>query len=137
MCVMTAPFPREFRENVVRVARFREDGVTIAKDFGVHGMTLHKWIRQAVIDDGKRPGPSREESTEPRDARKKIRLLEQEDEVPRRAAATSPRRTCREIVLLARERVRRGRDPHRGVPAGREALPPALLPLAETADSSG
>ncbi len=70
--------------------RSREDGVTlaqIAKDFGVHEMTLHKWIRQADIDDGNRPGKSREDSTELRDARKRIRLLEQENEVLRRAAA--------------------------------------------------
>ena len=41
---MPAPYPQEFREDVgVRVARSREDGVTlaqIAKDFGVHEMTL-------------------------------------------------------------------------------------------------
>ncbi|WP_434589840.1 IS3 family transposase [Brevibacterium sp. 1718] len=87
---MPAAYPREFREDVVRVARSREDGVTIAqiaKDFGVHEMTLHKWIRQADIDDGNRPGKTREDSTELRDARKRIRLLEQENEVLRRAAA--------------------------------------------------
>ena len=87
---MPAPYPQEFREDVVRVARSREDGITIAqiaKDFGVHEMTLHKWIRQADIDDGNRPGKSREESTELREARKQIRLLQQENEVLRRAAA--------------------------------------------------
>jgi len=45
---MPAPYPQEFREDVVRVARSREAGITlaqIAKDFGVHEMTLHKWIR--------------------------------------------------------------------------------------------
>ncbi|MGP5695092.1 IS3 family transposase [Brachybacterium alimentarium] len=87
---MPAPYPQEFREDVVRVARSREDGVTlaqIAKDFGVHEMTLHKWIGQADIDDGNRPGKTREDSTELRDARKRIRLLEQENEVLRRAAA--------------------------------------------------
>ena len=86
---MPAPYPQEFRDDVVRVARNREDDVTIeqiAKDFGVHKMTLHKWIRQADIDDGDRPGKSREESSELRDARKRIRLLEQENEVLRRAA---------------------------------------------------
>ncbi|MDN6738428.1 IS3 family transposase [Corynebacterium casei] len=87
---MPAPYPQEFREDVVRVARSREDGITIAqiaKDFGVHEMTLHKWIRQADIDDGNRPGRTREESTELREARKQIRLLQQENEVLRRAAA--------------------------------------------------
>ena len=50
------PYPREFRDDVVRVARNREDGVTIeqiAADFGVHPMTLTKWMRQADIDDGR------------------------------------------------------------------------------------
>ena len=30
MCPMPAPYPREFRDDVVRVARSREDGVTLA-----------------------------------------------------------------------------------------------------------
>jgi transposase len=87
---MPAPYPQEFREDVVRVARSREDGVTlaqIAKDFGVHEMTLHKWLRQADTDDGNRPGKTREDSTELRDLRRRNRLLEQENEVLRRAAA--------------------------------------------------
>ena len=87
---MPKPYPREFREDVVRVARVREPGVTIeqiARDFGVHPMTLSKWIRQADIDDGVRPGRSTSESAELRAANRRIRLLEQENEVLRRAAA--------------------------------------------------
>ncbi|WP_246956671.1 transposase [Brachybacterium sp. Marseille-Q7125] len=87
---MPAPYPQEFRDDVVAVARAREDGVTIAqiaKDFGVHEMTLHKWMRQADIDDGNRPGRSRQEADELRETRKRIRLLEQENEVLRSAAA--------------------------------------------------
>ena len=56
---MPRPFPKEFREDVVRVARDRDPEMTleqVAKDFGVHPMTLSKWIRQADIDDGVRPG---------------------------------------------------------------------------------
>ncbi|MGV0869106.1 IS3 family transposase [Corynebacterium kalidii] len=54
---MTKPYPQEFRDDVVRVARNREPGVTIeqiAKDFGVHPMTLTKWMRRArpVTDRG-------------------------------------------------------------------------------------
>ena len=87
---MPAAYPQEFRDDVVRVARNREPGQKlsmIAKDFGVHEMTLHKWLRQADIDDGNRPGKSREDSTELRDLRRRNRLLEQENEVLRRAAA--------------------------------------------------
>jgi transposase len=75
---------------VIRVARGRESGVTIdqvARDFGVHPMTLHKWLRQADVDEGVKPGQSRDGSKEMCQARKRIRLLEQENEVLRRAAA--------------------------------------------------
>ena len=87
---MPQPYPKEFRDDVIRVVQTRDSKTTIgqiAKDFGVHEMTLHKWIRQADIDDGNRPGRTREESTELREARKQIRLLQQENEVLRRAAA--------------------------------------------------
>ena len=97
---MPAPYPQEFREDVVRVARSREDGVSlaqIAKDFGVHEMTLHKWIRQADIDDGNRPGRSREESTELRDARKADPAAGAGERGSSAAQPpTSRRRTCRE-----------------------------------------
>ncbi|WP_103377149.1 IS3 family transposase [Streptomyces noursei] len=87
---MPKPYPEEFREDVVRVARNRGPGVTVeqvAKDFGVHPMTLWKWMRRADIDDGSRPGTTSQESAELRDARRRIKLLEQENEVLRRAAA--------------------------------------------------
>src|SRR5690606_5354058 len=87
---MARPYPREFRDDVVRVARNRDDGVTIeqiATDFGVHPMTLHKWMRQADIDEGSKPGRSTTESAQLRELRRRNRLLEQENEVLRRAAA--------------------------------------------------
>ena len=84
------PYPQEFRDDVVRVARNRDDGVTIeqiATDFGVHPMTLHKWMRRADIDEGTKPGKGTAEAGELREARRRIELLEQENEVLRRAAA--------------------------------------------------
>lgn len=50
-------------------------------------MTLQKWLRQADIDEGTKPGKSASESGELREARRRIKLLEQENEVLRRAAA--------------------------------------------------
>lgn len=87
---MPKPYPREFREDVVRVARKRDADVTleqIAADFGVHPMTLSKWMRQSDVDDGVKPGTTSSESAELRSAKRRIRLLEQENEVLRRAAA--------------------------------------------------
>nr|WP_218868389.1 IS3 family transposase [Pseudoclavibacter chungangensis] len=88
--IVPKPYPTEFRDDVVRVARNREPGVTIeqiAKDFGVHPMTLQKWLRRADIDEGAKPGQSRSEAVEIRELKKRNRLLEQENEVLRRAAA--------------------------------------------------
>ncbi|MFF3413423.1 IS3 family transposase [Streptomyces sp. NPDC002698] len=87
---MPKPYPEEFREDVVRVARNRGPGVTVeqvAADFGVHAMTLWKWMRRADIADGTKPGVTSQESAELREARRRIKLLEQENEVLRRAAA--------------------------------------------------
>ncbi len=83
-------YPSGFRDDVVRVARSREPGVTIeqvVRDFGVHPMTLQKWLRRADIDEGAKPGQSRSEAAEIGELKKRNRLLEQENEVLRRAAA--------------------------------------------------
>ena len=87
---MPKPYPEEFREDVVKVARRRPEGTTleqIAKDFGIHPMTLSGWMKKSAIDAGDRPGVTTTESAELREAKKRIRLLEQENEVLRRAAA--------------------------------------------------
>ncbi|MGD7707027.1 transposase [Microlunatus sp. Y2014] len=87
---MSKPYPQEFRDDVVRVARNREPGVElsqIAKDFGIHFTTLYSWMRKADVEDGVKPGVTANENAELREAKKRIRLLEQENEVLRRAAA--------------------------------------------------
>jgi transposase len=87
---MPKPYPREFRADVVRVARKRDAGVTleqIANDFGIHPMTLSTWISKAAVDDGDKAGVTTTEASENRELRRRVRLLEQENEVLRRAAA--------------------------------------------------
>ena len=87
---MPKPYPQEFRDDVVRVARAREEGVTlkqVAKDFGISESCLTNWMTQADRDAGVRPVPGREELAELRELKRRIRLLEQENEVLRRAAA--------------------------------------------------
>lgn len=85
---MPKAFPREFREDVVAIARRREVSFAqIAKDFGISETTVQNWVSGAEIDDGVKPGVTSSEAAELREARKRIRLLEQENEVLRRAAA--------------------------------------------------
>lgn len=85
---MPKAFPVEFRRDVVTVARKREATLTqIAKDFGISEACLHRWLKIADVEDGVRPGVTAVEAAELRDARKRIRVLEQENEILRRAAA--------------------------------------------------
>ncbi len=85
---MPKPFPAEFRRDVVAVARKHEAPIAqIAREFGISEATLHNWLKKADIEDGTRPGVSAAEAAELRDAKKRIRLLEQENEILRRAAA--------------------------------------------------
>jgi transposase len=90
MCTVPKPYPREFREDVIRVARNREPGMRIkdiAADFEISESCLQNWLTQADRDDGIRSGPTTDENAENRELRRRLRLLEQENEVLRRAAA--------------------------------------------------
>jgi transposase-like protein len=84
---MPKAYPQEFREDVVRIARQGElTYAQIARDFGVSETCVSNWVRKADIEDGKRPGTTAAEAAELREARKRIRVLEQENEILRRAA---------------------------------------------------
>jgi transposase-like protein len=90
MSIVPKPFPEEFRDDVVRVARGRESGVTIkqvAIDFGISESCLVNWLAAADREEGGRPSASATELAELRELRRRNKLLEQENEVLRRAAA--------------------------------------------------
>jgi transposase len=88
MVIMPKAFPLEFRRDVVAVARKGEAPLSqVAKDFGISESCLHRWLKLADIDDGVRPGVTSSEPAELRELRKRNRILEQENEILRRAAA--------------------------------------------------
>jgi len=86
---MPKAFPEEFRRDVIAVARKGEAPLRqIAKDFGISEGCLHRWLKIADRDDGVTPADgsaATSESVELREARKRIKMLEQEAEVMRRA----------------------------------------------------
>jgi transposase len=89
MSVMPAPHPPEFRQRAVQLAR---EGTTpvarIAGDLGISVSCLRNWMAQADADDN--GGGQRLTSTEKKelsDLRRRNRVLEQENEILRRAAA--------------------------------------------------
>src|SRR5687767_1551134 len=87
---MPRPYPREFREDVVRVARERGSGVRIkdvAADLGISESCLSNRLAAGDVEDGTKAGTTAAENAELRAAKRRIRLLEQENEVLRRATA--------------------------------------------------
>ena len=86
---MPKAFPEEFRRDVIEVARKGEAPLRqIAKDFGISEACLHRWLKIADCDDGVESAGKRDggdQAAELREAHKRIKLLEQEAEVMRRA----------------------------------------------------
>lgn len=85
---MPAPHPKEFRDDVVALARKGEVPIAqLAKDFGISESCLRNWLKTADVEDGIRPGTTKADSDELKELKRRNRALEQENEVLRRAAA--------------------------------------------------
>jgi transposase len=89
------PYPPEFRAEAVRLVRsggklIRE----VADDLGVSEQTLRNWVRQGDLDDGRRTdGLTTSEQEELRRLRRENRVLRQEREILKKAAAFFARET--------------------------------------------
>lgn len=82
------PYPAEFKAEAVRLARTLGKPVSqIARELGVSFESLRHWIRQVEIDSGDRRGLTTDEREELRRLRRENKVLEQEREILRKAAA--------------------------------------------------
>ena len=86
---MPAPHPPEFRQRAVELARRGTTPVSkIAKDLGISDSCLRNWMHQADADEnGSGDRLAAGGSKELAELRRRNRLLEQENEILRRAAA--------------------------------------------------
>jgi transposase len=85
---MPRPHPPEFRLRAVELARERAKPIAdIAKDLGISESCLRNWIARADIEDGRRDGVTAADRAETVALRRRVRTLEMENEVLRRAAA--------------------------------------------------
>ena len=92
---MPKPYPAEFRRDVIAVARKGEASVAqVAKDFGISETCLQRWLKIADREDGLTPaasgdrgGGGKDSNAELRELRRRNKLLEQENEILRRATA--------------------------------------------------
>jgi transposase len=85
MSVMPPAHPPEFRQRAVELARTGDAPIAkIAKDLGISESCLRNWLR---VDDVPDDNSGSSEKKELAELRRRNRLLEQENEILRRAAA--------------------------------------------------
>lgn len=84
MSVMPRAYPAEFGRDVVEIAWRNE--TPIAKDFGISDAVIRSWLAKIDIKDGLKPVTAVMESAELQEVNERIRLMDMEYGVLRRAA---------------------------------------------------
>ncbi len=93
---MPKPFPKEFRADVIAVARQGDRTIAeVAHSFGISESCLNRWLKIANREDGSagtssssaKPATDTDLEAENRELRKRTKQLEQENEILRRATA--------------------------------------------------
>ncbi|MCZ7535608.1 MAG: transposase [Acidimicrobiia bacterium] len=82
---MPRRYPAEFRRKVLDLIEGGRSVAEVAVSLGVSDQTIYNWRNQDRIDRGVRPGVTTAESVELARARRRIRELETELSVVRRA----------------------------------------------------
>ncbi len=114
---MPRPYPPEFRRRALDLAESGRTVRDVAASLGIAGLCLHRWRHRDLIDRGLKPGATAQESAQLAVAQARIRDLEEEVKILRKAAAAveavgRPKDRYRLVAGLKAEGVRTGRVCH-------------------------
>ncbi len=88
-------YPRELRERAVRMARelIAEQGgqrfgvvTRVARELGIGTESLRGWLKQADVDDGRRPGTSTHDAQRIAELEREIRELKRANDILKAAS---------------------------------------------------
>jgi transposase len=83
-----APYPAEFRRRLIDLVRAGESPESLAKRFEPTAQSIRNWVRQADLDEGARKdGLTSDERAELRQLKRENRVLREEREILKKAAA--------------------------------------------------
>lgn len=105
---MPKRYPEEFRRKVLDLVAAGRPVAQIATDLGISDQTIYRWRKQEMIDTGQLPGLNRAEQAELAAANKRIRELETEVAILKRARELlrephDPKRRYAAITTMAAE----------------------------------
>jgi transposase len=88
------PYPESFRREAVELVRQGRGIPDVAESLGVSAQALRNWVKQDQLDRRERDdGLTNAEREELRELRKRVRRLEQERDILKRATALFARET--------------------------------------------
>jgi len=82
------PYPPEYRQKMVDLVRGGRTPEELSREFEPSAQSIWNWVRQAERDEGVRTdGLTTEEKEELRQLRREVRVLREEKEILKKAAA--------------------------------------------------
>ena len=85
------PYPAEFRQQIIELARAGRSSAELSREFGCTAQTVTNWVAQAAIDAGKplpgKDGLTSAEREELSRLRRQVRQLQMERDILAKATA--------------------------------------------------